>query len=745
MPQEIRQLVFQGAHSKTLLACHLIAVFAAVIFIVVLSRYERKLVARSVGLGLLGLRLAVLAIILLTLLQPTLTWSLQQKQSSRIVVAIDVSESMSTLDRHASQAEKLRTARGLQLIGNASTTDRLNRWQNSFNLKQEPEWVDTDETVDEEQRTALAESRKENLRSVFAEVDKLSRREIARRLLTVTNDPLLERLKNLHRVELFVFAGKVESTERDLLEKIVSEPSESILTEVTDLSLGLQPGSNGVGDVLGTILFTDGRDHSHQNLPGIAASLKAVNSPVYPVLIGSSYRPKDLSIQQIEHPQAAYQGDHPQVKVTLGTFGFDGQMINVELVSDDEPATEPIRQTVKCTNTNVVVEFSLDTKTLGRRSFTVKTPVLEGETHDDNNSRMFAINVVDDRAKVLLLDGEARWEFRYLDTALGRDERIDLTHVLFQQPHLGILSAPFFPRQLDLPAALTDESPTPFFDKDLIVVGDVSPDQVNDAVWQRILKFVSEGGTLVLSAGKRSLPLGHRSPALDQLLPVGNLVPLSLADKTQEATPRLRGMPLQLTADGELQPMLQFAPDLAQNVAAWKGLPGQMWAMLGDAKPGATVWATTIIPAGRVEGLTVDRKFGVIVHQFVGSGQVVWLGIDATWRWRYRVGDKYHHRFWAQLARWAAANKMSAGNEFVRFGTDKSEIDAGQSATIRARWTPQFLGKFPKMKSRTFSESKTPTANRSQAFDSNHSMANCSFTKAAPFRFRPANTLSVWP
>ena len=82
MPQEIRQFVFQGAHSTTLLACHLFAVAAAVFLIVLLSRYERKLVPRPVGLGLLGLRLAVLAVILLTLLQPTLTWSLQQQQSS---------------------------------------------------------------------------------------------------------------------------------------------------------------------------------------------------------------------------------------------------------------------------------------------------------------------------------------------------------------------------------------------------------------------------------------------------------------------------------------------------------------------------------------------------------------------------------------------------------------------------------------------------------------------------------------
>ena len=249
-----------------------------------------------------------------------------------------------------------------------------------------------------------------------------------------------------------------------------------------------------------------------------------------------------------------------------------------------------------------------------------------------------------------------------------------------------------------MPGEPSDNAVTPFTDRDLVIIGDVSPQQVTDVIWQQILKFVSEGGTLVLSAGKRYLPLEHRSPALEQLLPITKPTAFAISDANPQAN--RQGLPIQLTADGEQQPMLQFAPDLAQNVALWKSLPGPMWAMLGNAKPGATVWATTMVPAGGAEGLAADRKLGIMLHQYVGSGQVVWLGTDATWRWRYRVGDRYHHRFWGQMARWAAANKMSAGAEFVRFGVEKTDLEAGQSATIRARWTHLFLSKFPQMKAR---------------------------------------------
>ena len=43
-----------------------------------------------------------------------------------------------------------------------------------------------------------------------------------------------------------------------------------------------------------------------------------------------------------------------------------------------------------------------------------------------NNKRTARVNVVKDRARVMLIDGDARWEFHYLHTALGRDENMDV-------------------------------------------------------------------------------------------------------------------------------------------------------------------------------------------------------------------------------------------------------------------------------------------------------------------------------
>ena len=134
----------------------------------------------------------------------------------------------------------------------------------------------------------------------------------------------------------------------------------------------------------------------------------------------------------------------------------------------------------------------------------------EGETRDDNNQRSFAVEIVDDQSHVLLIEDEARWEFRFIDNALSRDERVDLKQVVFDQPHIGVLPTTFFPQRLQLPATPADVAESTMAELDLIIVGDVSPSNVTSNVWKVIDEFVREqGGTLVLLAGKNQFPARH--------------------------------------------------------------------------------------------------------------------------------------------------------------------------------------------------------------------------------------------
>ena len=742
-----RQLLFHGGpHFWLWLVC----VVIAAVLIVLLYQHERRLVSRSVGTALLTLRLLVVAVVFVTLLQPVVSWTIDQERSGRIVVAVDWSESMTSADEHAAPGEKLRWARGLGLVGNEATRKRLDQWQAAYDDGKEPEWASVAEVADVEKRERLEKSRRDNLKGVFNEVSQLPRREIAQQLLTAGTAPLLPQLDKIARVQLAVFAGKSESADASQLAspsprngekgpggegRAISGSSQqpgsgtnaphpqplspsggegslkasaTLLSGVTDLGAGLSVAAGGGSasdektPVIGIVLFTDGRDNTKHDPVAIARRLGQTGTPVFPVVIGSTRHPTDLAIRSLDYPATVFKDDRARVRVQMSTAGFEGKSLDVVL---EQEGKEPVTKTIVPTGPFSPLEFDLDIKKLGRHQFTVRTAVQDGETRDDNNSSSFAVTVVDDKVRALLMEGTARWEFRFIDNALQRDPRVELKQIVFDQPYLRVLPETFFPRTLPpLPANADDLADSPFADLDLVIVGDVSPVDAPTKLWDVLERFVSDsGGTLVLTAGKNDFPLRHISPALARLLPMSNLQPVRDVGPASTESPAARGFHLKLTPEGEAETMLQFSTDREENQELWKDLPGHSWALLGQPKPGATVWASVPHPdaAGpAVSPLDAERLGAVIVQQPYGFGQVIWLGIDSTWRWRYRVGDKYHHRFWGQLARSAAQSKAVLGNEYVKFGPDRTDIDAGDEAIFRARWLPQFLRKFPNLKAR---------------------------------------------
>lgn len=693
-----KELIFQAWGNTLWLSFIVFVTVASIALIVVLMRYERQLISKKVGVSLLTLRLIIVAILFVTFLQPVLSWSLDKEKSGRIIVAIDVSQSMETVDAYASKAELLRWGRAMGMLGNDKTRDRYDQWIEAYEQGKEPQWVAPNEAQSQQRRAELAQLRKKNTEEVAEQIRKLPRKEIAMRLITGRNKKLLEDLGQLGVVELRAFATKPESLDESTIKDYLEKPSPtSIVPQQTDITASLASvGADTDTALVGVVVMTDGRHNAGQDPIHMAGRLGTLNSPVIPIMIGSERRPKDLALVAVEYPQVAFKDDTPVLKAKITADGFNEQEVTV-ILEDSEGGRETKTILVPPAGMGdplIEVEFALDAKEMGRREYTVKMDVQPDETRDDNNERPFAIQVVDDKSHVLLLEREARWEFRFVDNALDRDERIDLRHVVFQQPFIGMLPAPFFPRKLELPDNKQDND-TPFGELDMIIVGDVAASDFS--AWSTMEKWVSEeGGTLVMVGGKNYFPEMHRNESLSRLLPIENLRTLNLTDRASENSPTNRGFRLKLTPDGERQSMFQFDTDALANRAIWDNLPGHLWGKLATARPAASVFAT----ARDVDMANVqdERENAVIVHQHYGFGQVLWIGIDSTWRWRFRVGDKYHHRFWGQMARWAAENKATSGNKNVRLQMTRTQMALGEEAVIRARWQKPFLVKNPDVK-----------------------------------------------
>lgn len=681
------RLVFHVFDSPARLVLGGLAILAAAFLLTRLLQFERQLVPPRASRWLLGLRLAVVILLGLALAEPAMSISRDLARRGRIVIAIDRSESMTMIDAQSTAAEKLKWARGLGLIGNDRINSRLDRWIADLDAEREPRWVDPEETDDPKRQRDLSKIRRTNLDEVLASVARLSRQQIVDRLLA-PNSGLVQSLKSVGEIEYRVFGGRAEAV---TVETMSGKPPESVDVGRTDLSA---PLASGLGDqdvpVTAIVVLSDGRQTESTDPLVAATRLGEQSIPVYTVPIGSSRLPRDLAISTIDAPGTVFGDDTLRLTATVRTGGFLNRPVAISLFPADAPQ-EAVVQTITPTNDSTEVTFEWTANRLGRQRLVVRAEPHPDEIRDDNNQKDVLVNVVDDIARVLLIDGEARWEFRFIDNALTRDERVEVDQVVFAQPFLGVRDRPFFSNRFEIPEGDDPLERSILADADLVVVGDASPESLDESAWKLLETFVSEaGGTLVMVAGKRDLPSAYRFESFESLMPVDGLVPLEFTDNSGRTAPTRRGFGIALSPEGRREPMLQFHLDATENRRIWDGLPGHTWGLVGTARPGSTVLAKPSF-RGRPDRIPDEGHQALFVHHFHGLGQVLWLGIDSTWRWRHRTGDAFHHRFWGQLARWAARNKAVSGNSSVRLGVETAEVTAGEAVAVTVRWRPDVL------------------------------------------------------
>ncbi len=371
----------------------IVAGLVALILLWMLNRAERRLVSRRAGLCLLALRLAAAVALVLALFEPIAARVYNEALRGRVIVAVDVSQSMETADPGRPAEARRELAEALKLSPGES-------------------------------------------------VESLTRREVARRLIDAKDAPIA-RLTADHAVDAFAFARTTAPATLAALAESLKKPpkADDPSSRMTDWQPALAEAlrsSEADAPVLGVVLVTDGR----QNAPGdpmpVIDRLAARGVPVFPILVGSTVPPRDVAIAAVKAPETVYRGDVARIEATLKIDGYPGQEIAVTL---DRPGASPMRQTVRAPadgrTGRSVVTFQVPLEQVGTVPVSLAIGPLDGDTRPDNDRRTVMIQVADDKANVLLVDGEARWEFRYLRNALTRDPHVKATAVVFHQPGSG--------------------------------------------------------------------------------------------------------------------------------------------------------------------------------------------------------------------------------------------------------------------------------------------------------------------
>ncbi len=335
--------------------------------------------------------------------------------------------------------------------------------------------------------------------------------------------------------------------------------------------------------------------------------------------------------------------------------------------SDGDEMTATVRIPANGTLQEV---FTWKPKRAGEYTLTLSVPAQDGELITTNNtSKPVPIPIREKPLRVLVVESFPRWEYRYLRNALSRDPGVEVSCLLFH-PQLEKVGGgkdyiEKFPASLDELATY-----------DVIMLGDVGvgDGQLTVEDCSRIKGLVeSQASGLIFMPGFRGRQFSLMETDLADLYPV-------VLDDVQV---RGWGSPIpaqfQLTESGRDSLLTKLADNPEANASVWRSLAGFQWyAPVLRAKAGTqvlAVHATESNDSGRIP---------LLVTKTYGAGKILFMGTDGAWRWREGVEDKYHYRFWGQVARWMAYQRSMANGDSMRLRYSPDRPKVGDTLSLNA-------------------------------------------------------------
>jgi len=652
---------------------------------------ERSALPKRLGTVVLALRAAAIALSVLILMQPVLVRFSGKKITRRVAVLVDASASMRFTDRQWQPRERLAWAAHLGRLSEARRSALGDAQNDGQKL-----W----EELPEADRAAV---------NGLCETSRLA---LACDLLKrpgADGAAFLAKLGSRYDLDLFAFGrGLARTSEAEIGRELASTNgdafAEMYFRAATDFTTALEGVLKEIPSeqLAGVLVLSDGIHNAETSVLPVTRRFGAQGAPVCGVLLGGTRLPFDVALADVIAPESVFLGDRVRMVATVKATGALGKKIKVKLTCG-EAVAEEVELEISSDDWQREVRLAHEPTTNGVVRYEVRAETLEGELFKDNNAWRSDVAVSDDRINVLLVDDSPRWEFRYLrNLFFGRDKSVHLQSWLVRPDKLtGEAGAALPPASAGRKFGDAESGGWPVSRDewrafDVIVLGDLDEATLTPQVQEEIRACVVErGALLVVIAGPRAMP--HAFPKDS---PLAGLVPFTVQEEESYWKGPEETFRLVLTPTGQAHPVMVQSGSLLENEDVWRSLPLFDWRLPVTAKPGAEVLAVAAPEDGEREKVLTDvrqavahleevmqyrAKHALIMAQRVGRGKVLGLAFDRTWRLRYRTGDVRHHRFWGQIMRWGLGERLRAGQERFRAGTDRLVYGPEDPVNVMAR------------------------------------------------------------
>jgi len=441
------------------------------------------------------------------------------------------------------------------------------------------------------------------------------------------------------------------------LSPVVDDNNFTVNSARTDIAGGLRELMNqsSAEELAAVVLLSDGGNNASTMDVDWWNRLRQAQVPVHTVGIGPDSVAGDFELADVALPEQFPPGTSVTARVRLRHPDNATQLrLRVKQGTNLRYANTVSLLTGSTETTH---EFSFPSGDEGVQSLQFEVDAGPDETNTINNVVQRVMHVAYAPKRILYVEGEPRWEYKFLRRAVANDASIEIVSLLRTSPNKFYRQGVSNARELENGFPLTREA---LFGYDAIMIGSLEAAELSVEQQANVRDFVAErGGTLVMLGGTSGLSDGGwgRS-AVQAALPVQ----LESESGSIRTTFQRARVSVELTEFGKRADWLSLPAPIdaprfdGEGVTEGLGSENDSWATLpeladfqslGEPKAGAQVMIQT-----------TETKEPVLVWHRYGKGRAFVLATSGTWRWQMSLPseDQRHETFWQNLTAEMSSN-----------------------------------------------------------------------------------------